>query len=497
MNRIIETSKPFESFGAKAERFLADRYPAMLENIGGIHIGRNQDASPGTRGGYRITGAAQAGGQYLEVPDKILDISKIQNKEDAGRETFTTRVSDSAKQLILDAKRSLMESGVGEAEAEKRVRDSLSVIGHYDTATRKYVAEATVPGRVKDSLLSNLSMPYWDVSYTTKVFKQPFIQGLARNLVDVIGVPNIWADAIVMYAETFEGMARLSGVAKGNGEFNDSAVVRNKFGMLVSQFVNLVVDYETGFHESLVGSQPGNFLTPMGIGDRERYARLMLEQMTNALWLFGDAESGFDGLSQLANVDTWMGTTAETIWNDDTNVSKGASIVTSLQRMIGDAQEALSFLPSSVRINCSPTLYKALKWTMQSNVYSDKSPLQIFSSAFKDYEMIRSNGFGTGVGFGKNNGGIEELVLVSDPFCAPQTPWNAHNSDLMFITFPTLKSALDPQEGVIVAPVAIENFVLPSFPQRDGLQRTMLRRIGSVIAPIDGTIKIVRGFGVQ
>ena len=223
----------------------------------------------------------------------------------------------------------------------------------------------------------------------------------------------------------------------------------------------------------------------------------MLEQMTNALWLFGDAESGFDGLSQLANVDTWMGTTANTIWNDDTNVSKGASIVTSLQRMIGDAQEALSFLPSSVRINCSPTLYKALKWTMQSNVYSDKSPLQIFSSAFKDYEMIRSNGFGTGVGFGKNNGGIEELVLVSDPFCAPQTPWNAHNSDLMFITFPTLKSALDPQEGVIVAPVAIENFVLPSFPQRDGLQRTMLRRIGSVIAPINGTIKIVRGFGVQ
>ena len=48
-----------------------------------------------------------------------------------------------------------------------------------------------------------------------------------------------------------------------------------------------------------------------------------------------------------------------------------------------------------------------------------------------------------------------------------------------------------------MAPVAIENFVLPSFPQRDGLQRTMLRRIGSVIAPINGTIKIVRGFGVQ
>jgi len=500
MNGFIEASKPFTSFARKAESFLGAQYPSLVDGfVRGISIGRNKDAAPGSRDGFRITGeSSMGGGSYLEVPDRQLTARQVKNWNEAGIETFGTRVSDSVKEAILISERAFRAQGMTEEEAKKRVRDSLTRIGHYDPEVRKYIGEPIVAtGRAKDSLLSNLSMPYWDVSYSTRVFKQPFIQGMARNLVDVMGVPNIWADAIVMYKETFEGFARISGVAKGNGEFNDSASVRNRFDMLVSQFVNLVVDYETSFHENLVAGQPGNFLTPMGIGDRERYARLMLEQLANALILFGDAESGFDGLEQLVNEDTWSGATTDTIWADDTDVSKGAAIVTSLQREVGNMQEELSFLPSSVRINCSPTVYKALKWTMQSNVYSDKSPLQIFKSAFKDYEMIRSNGFGTGVGFGPNNGGLEELVLVSDPFCAPHTPWNDHASDLMFITFPTLKSALDPQEGVVIAPMAIENFILPSFPQRSGLQRTMLKRMGSVIAPIDGTIKIIRGFGVQ
>ncbi len=498
MNSFIEASKPFEAFGKKAESFLGGRFPSITENIGAIHIGRNRDAAAGQRGGYRISGdASRNGGQYLEVPDRILPVSKIKTGEcNAGVETFVSRVSDSAKQAILEAKQDLIEGGIDEIDAEKRVRDSLKFLGFYDPKARRYVAEA-MTGRTRDSLLPSLSMPYWDVAYTTKVFKQPFIQGLARNLVDVMGVPNIWADALVMYAETFEGMARISGVAKGNGEFNDSASVRNRFEMLVSEFVNLVVDYETSFHEQIIGSQPGNFLTPMGIGDRERYARLMLEQMSSAMWLFGVPEAGFDGLEQIAGESLYGGTPLETIWADGTNVTKGADAVIALQQMIGDMQEALSFLPSSVRMNVSPTVYKVLKWTMQSNVYSARSPLQILKSEFKDNEMIRSNGFGTGVGFGPDGGGIEELQIVSDPFCAAGTPWNTAASDLMFITFPTLKSALDPQEGVVIAPVAIENFVLPSFPQRDGLQRTMLRRLGSIVAPIDGTVKIIRGFGRQ
>lgn len=487
MRSFIESSKPFESFATKAESFLADRYPAMIDkNIGGISIGRNKDAAAGSRGGYRITGSSvQDGGAYLEVPDRILGQEKIKNKE-AARETFATRVSDSMRETLINARNEYIEAGMKPEDAEKRVRDSIEQLAYFDRKAGQYVMEP-VSKRVKDALLPGLAVPYWNVSYMNKVFKQPFIQGIARNLVDVVGVPNVWADALVMYAETFEGYARLSGVAKTNGEFNDSAPVRNRFEMLVSEFVNIVVDFESSFHEGIVAGQPGNFLTPMGIGDREKYARLMTEQLANAMWLFGAPEAGFEGLSQLVAEDTYSGTPLNAIWNG-ASATKGALAVTELLKMLGDMQEALSFLPTTVRINVSPTAYKVLKWTMQSDVYNPSSPLKIISSEFGDYEMIESNGFGTGIG---------KFQLVSDPFCAPHTPWNTAASDLMFITFPTLKSALEPQESVVIAPTAIESFILPNFPNRDGMQRTMLKRIGSLIAPITGTVKIVRGFGVQ
>lgn len=490
MSGFIHSSKPFKSFGEKAESFLAQTYPAMVDNnIRGIHIGRNKDSSAGDRSGYRVTGMnAQAGGGYLEVPDKILPINKIANPENAGKETFQTRVADSTKQFITEERARLMGAGMSEDDADKRVRDSLEVYGYYDPKVGKYVAEP-VAKRNRDSLLSSLSHPYWNTSYTNKVFKQPFIAGSARNLVDVIGVPNVWADALVMFAETFEGMARISGVANTNGEHNDSAPVRNRFEQLVSEFVNIVVDYETGYHEGMVAGQPGNFLTSMGMGDREKYGRLMLEQLKNALWLFGAPEAGFDGLSQLASEDTYSGDPLQEIW-EGSSATKGALAVTSLLTMIGEMQEALSFLPTSVRINVSPTVYKVLKWTMQSDVYNPTNPLKIVSDNFKDTAVLRpsESGFGTG---------IDTFTLVSDPFCAAQTPWNANDSDLMFITFPTVKSAMEDLDSLVMAPVAIENFMLPYFPQRDGLQRTMMSRLGSLIAPVTGTVKIVRGYGVQ
>jgi hypothetical protein len=81
---------------------------------------------------------------------------------------------------------------------------------------------------------------------------------------------------------------------------------------------------------------------------------------------------------------------------------------------------------------------------------------------------------------------------------APNTAWNPEDSDLMFITLPSVQSEMEDMTDLIMAPVAIENYILPNvWPGRDGLLRTMLKRVGSLIAPVDGLIKIVRGFGVN
>ena len=488
MGGLINASKPFAKFGEKAESFIANRYPNILEsgNIQRVHIGRNKDASPGERG-FRITGAqATAGGNYLETPDKILPTDMIQNEKAKAGATCVKRVSDSARNAIQEMEESFIKQGLHQNEARQRVKDSVQMVSYFDTKDGVYVTEPVVK-RVNDSLLSGLAVPYWNVSHTNKVFKQPFIAGVAKNLVDTWGIPNVWADALVMYAESFEGSARVSSVAKANVEINDSATVSNRMDQLVSTFVNFVVDYETGMQEAIMGSQQGNPLTSMAIGDREKYARLMIEQLYNAALLFGAPEAGFDGLSQLATTNLYGGTPFNAIFSG-ASATKGADMIEAINLILGNAQEALSFLPTSVRINVSPTMYKCLKYAMHSKVYNPSNPLTVLKGAFPDTEKIVSpGGFIKGLDFN----------LVSDPFCAAHTPWNDNASDLMFITFPSVKSALEDMDSLIIAPTAIENYILPSYPQRDGLTRTMLKRAGGLIAPVSDTVLIYRGIGVQ
>jgi hypothetical protein len=229
------------------------------------------------------------------------------------------------------------------------------------------------------------------------------------------------------------------------------------------------------------------------IGDRERYARLMVEQLHNALIYFGDVGSEFDGLRQLTPEVAWTDAPLDYIWNDPTNTTKGADAVEALNTMLGDMLENVNYLPVSVRINVSPTAYKVLKWTMQSKVYNPKNPLTVLSDAFNSSEKI----IGT-MPSNAGNGIQTSYELLPDPMLAPHTPWNNQDTDLMYITFPAIQSSMEGAQDLIMAPVAIDNYILPNvWPGRDGLLRTMLKRIGSIIAPVEGTVQIVRGFGVN
>jgi hypothetical protein len=495
---IINAAKSFSDFAGKAEQFLTARYPGHFEQggIDRIHIGRNKDSTlttTGGVGGFKITGpAARSNGNYLEVPDRMI-ASNLLVDPYTGNAQLEVRVADSVKHYISERTYTAMDKqGLTFEEAKRQVYDSIPFVGYYDVKSGHYVAEAVVR-KVNDSVISDLQVPYWNVTYLNKVFKQPFLEGYAKRLVSTVGVPNIWADALSIWTMTFEGFARLANVAKTSVEFNINETVKNKTHQILSELVNLVVEYETSPQEALYGGLQGNPLTSVAIGERERYARLMLEQLHNALIYFGDPGSGFDGLAQLAPEIAWPDAPLEYIWADPANTTKGADAVEALNELLGDMLESVNYLPVSVRINVSPTAYKVLKWTMQSKVYNPKNPLTVLSDAFNSSEKI--------VGTMPTTAGDkiqQSYELLPDPMLAPGTPWNPGDTDLMFITFPAIQSSLDGAQDLIMAPVAIENYILPNvWPGRDGLLRTMLKRVGSLIAPVEDTVKIIRGFGVN
>jgi len=487
---LLDASAPFQSFSEKFERFIANRYPATLDSgvIESISIGRTSDAGVGMRGGYRINGAGvQSRGDYIEIPETMFPSHMFVDKGNAVP-TVVFKVSDAMKAYSNAQVTKLIDNGVDKQEAIKKVRDSIPLIGYRMPKENKFVITPYVK-QVHDSTLSGMQVPYWNVSWINKIFAQPFIKGYARNLISTVGVPNVWADVVAIFTETFEGYARISNTARGSVEHNASATVTNRMHQIVSYMLNIVVEYETGAQEGIMAQQNGNPLSGVAISHRERYARLMMELANNAFILFGAEGGAFDGLSQLTSEEVYSGTPADDIWAG-TSTTKGADVVEALNTIIGNMQEDINFLATDVRINVSPVVYKVLKWAMHSKIYNPANPMSVLSNNFGDTDIIISNDMVKGL----------RASIVPDPLCSANTPWNANASDLMFITFPSVKSALEvPGElsDVVFQPTAIENYILPTYPQRDGLLRTMLKRVGEVVAPITGTVKIIRGFGEQ
>lgn len=509
---VINSTKSFEGFRKRAENLLYNLFPQKFDSgeIHGIHMGHQKDAAPGMRGGHRIpaTPSTMASALFFATADSMMNPSLIANEE-AKQRTFEKRLDETLAKLATATVDSLMSKGIERDKAEQQVRDSMASIGWYDKKTNSFVVEK-IASQVNDSVLAGMTTPYWNISVIQKVFRQPFLEGYASRLVSPQSVPNMWADLVQIFTASYEGQARKSAVAKATGEFNTSVGVKNRVNTMVSEVLNLVIDYESPTPNELhILSQQGNFLGGQLIGDRDAYANLMLRTLKNNLYYYGDSE--FDGLYQIADRDAavagsistmslYSGTPLNEIWEDEMTVATaglttGAKIVKAFTYMFGEIMESLNFMPKSVRIACSPTVYKVLKFVLTSDAFVQKSPLSFINSAFEFGNKIIGTMSTEGL-----DAGWSSFELMPDPMLAANTPGNPNDYDMMFITFPEWQSALDPSNlsDVIIAPVLVENMILPSAPgYRDGTVRTSMSRIGSILAPVERSVFCIKGFGVQ
>jgi hypothetical protein len=422
--------------------------------------------------------------------------------------SVVTRIADSIIPVAEERVTQLVNGGMEVAEAKARVADSITKFGYFDVKTGRYVAEPVIRA-VNDSILSGMQTQFWNISRIQKVFKQPFLRGYSDHLISKVGVPNIWADLVQIFTESFEGFARVSSAGHTTGDLNTTIAGKNRTGTMLSEIINLVIDYESPApNEQKVGSQEGNWLTGTVISDRDGYANLMLEQLMVMLYYFGHPETGFEGLTQIADRDDAFDyydssrPPASYLWDHDgagggtpVNTTVGADLLLMLNHFIADKMEELQFLPVSCRVSCSPVLWKAFQFSMLSKIYNQNNPLSIINSAFESSNKIHAT---LAVNSGK--GLYSSFEMVPDPMLMPHTPFNDTDEDLMFITFPTLQSELDSGglTDLVMAPVPIDKMVLPSAPgYRDGLVRTALKRIGSLLCPVRKTVHVISGMGTN
>lgn len=464
----------FDKTKAMLENDILDRFPTFAQHIDAIHLDRNP-----------ISADIRGGGLFINT-----DSNKC-TKEALPLGTSATQpvreeIPASVKQYIDKQMDSLMQKGVSEEEAHKRVQNTLEPVLGYDASKRQYVISAYVKDSnviTKDSLLEQTSIPMWNIGWLTRIIKQPFATSHAKNLVSVESFGNPWADVIGLFKESFEGYGKLSSTARGNVKQNNSNPVTNEASQIVDEVFNISVDYESDTMEDIKAKQAGNFVTGQVRADREKYAMMVLDRMQDALIYYGSDEAGIDGLIDVGSVETYSGTPLYDILTSN-SVTKGSDIVQVMNKIVGDFVRANHYMPREVKINVSEYAFQALTQTVYSDVYDPRNPISILQGNFKGQSEL--------------DGGLVQCkyTIVSDTMCNPQTPFNPTNYDMTFITVPKISDALSgEQDSLVIHPELLKSYIVPALWQRTGLLYTMYKRIGGVIAPIAGTVKVIRGLG--
>ena len=479
-----KTVKSYDKLKSAMENDILNRFPTIANHIQSINIDRAID-SP-------MSADIRGAGIYANVDSNKCTKEAILRGMKA-QDAIRMELPEGVKQYIDSQMDSLVKSGMKEADAHKKVQDSLEPVMGYDRATGQYVISARAPASagVKDSLLEQTSIPMWNVGFLTKIIKQPFATSHAKNLVSVESFGNAWADVIGLFKESFEGYGKLSSVARGNFKQNNSNPVSNEASQIVDEVFNLSVDYESDIMEDIKSKQAGNFITSQIKADREKYANMVLDRMQDALIYYGSEEAGIDGLVDVGTVEVYSGTPLYDILMSTTEVTKGAKIVLAMNKLIGDFMRENHYMAREVRINCSEYVFQALTQTVYSDVYNPASPLQVLTGNFKGQNEL--------------DGGLVQVkyTIVSDTMCNPSTatetnPFNPTNQDMMFITVPKIQDALSgEQDSLVIHPELLKSYLVPALWQRTGLLYTMYKRIGGIIAPVEGTVKVVKGFGYQ
>ena len=462
------------------ENDILNRFPTIAQHINAINIDKNH-----------FSGDLRSAGFAINTDSNVCSKEALP-KGYIAQKAIRTEISDATKAYIDKQMDSLMKSGLSEAEAHKKVQYSLEPVMGYDTKAQQYVIGVRAPVKDsanKDSLLEQTSIPMWNIGWLTKIIKQPFATSYAKNLVSVESFNNPFADVIGLFKESFEGYGKLSNVARGNFKQNNSNPVTNEASQIVDEVYNISVDYESDVMEDIKAKQAGNFVTGQIKADREKYAMMVLDRMQDALIYFGSDEAGIDGLADVATVEAYTGTPLYDIFTSTTSTTRGSDIVRAMNKVIGDFLRENHYMARKVVINVSEYVFQALTQTVYSDVYNPASPLQILQGNFKGRNEL--------------DGGLVqvEYTIVSDTMLNPsvpsgeKNPFNPNSYDYMFITVPKVEDAMGVQDSLIIHPELLKSYVVPALWQRSGILYTMYKRIGGVIAPVEGTVKVITGFG--
>lgn len=369
----------------------------------------------------------------------------------------------------------------------KKDPNKVQIRPRYNPMTGKFDMDFSMSGDAGFDPLAGQVFSPWNITYLSKVWKEPLMYSNADKLVkSESGGSNPFAEIFTFFLEQYAGWGVIGQTGDLQNTLSNDVNVQN--GMASFPIINMMGTYSLTLEEKKrstwgpVGSSP--------LGRKQAYLNYVLDMMKSIMKLYGNEETGTAGLLDINPIKTWTaGNSLKAIVNSTSESARGSKIYRMLAAVINDFLVRADNKFNHIVIGLSPEAHNYLMSTTYSDVYDATTAMQTFAKTYC-------------AGKGPS-GSTPTIEFVAEPLLKASTnvnpnPCNNNPFDLMTITAPTIGGGPnDEAQATNFFVEVLKKFVFPVVPGVYNDQYKTLSRVAGMIAPIPAAAEVWAGFGVQ
>lgn len=369
----------------------------------------------------------------------------------------------------------------------KRDPSKVQIKPKFNPSTNKWDMDFAMQGDAAFDPLAGQAFSPWNITYLSKVWKEPLAYSNAHKLIKKMsGGNNPFAEIFTLFLEQYAGWGVIGQTGSLQNTTTNDVNVRN--GMASFPIINIMGTYSVTLREK---KQQG--WGPFGqspVARKQSYLNYVMNMIEAILILYGNPETNTPGLLSINPIKTWTaGDSLKDIYNSTTDQTRGSRMYRLLADRINEFMTRADNKFNKIQIGLSPEAYNYLQSAAYSDVYSPEAAMKTFMENY-------SGGKGPGHE-------VPSIEFVIEPLYKASTtdnpnPLNPNSFDYMSISSPEIGGGPnDEKQPTNFFASVLDKFVFPVIPGMYNDQYKTLRRTAGVIAPIPQAIEVYAGFGVQ
>lgn len=332
-----------------------------------------------------------------------------------------------------------------------------------------------------DPIAGQLFSP-WNISYLSKVWKEPLAYSHAHDLVRTeYAGNNPFAEIFTLFLEQYAGWGVVGQTGTLQNNMTNDVNVLN--GMMSAPIINMMGTYSLTLEEKKRGNWGAIGSSPLS--RKQAYLNYVMDMMESIMIIYGNEETKTMGLMDINPIKNWdSGKSMKEIFNSNTSTTRGSDAFRLIAGKINDFLTRADNKFSHIKIAISPEAYNYLTSMPYSDAYDATTAMETFAKSY-----LAGKG---------PNGSTPTIEWVAEPLLKANSLFNPNPFDYMIISAPEIGGGPNNEsQPTNFWAVALKKFVFPVIPGMYNDQYKTLRRVAGMMAPIPAATEIYAGFGVQ